>query len=82
MAGCGHGHCEHDHNHIGEEKGFEYSLYKKIDFTHLEVLNESEEDSGKAVFKSWEERLDTNKVRPETSKSACGFFSLFIIFNI
>ena len=62
MAGCGHGHCEHDHNHISEEKGFEYSLYKKIDFTHLEVLNEAEEGSGKAVFKPWEERHDSNKV--------------------
>ena len=62
MAGCGHGHCEHDHNHISEEKGFEYSLYTKIDFTHLEVLNEAEEGSGKAVFKPWEERLDSNKV--------------------
>ena len=61
MAGCD-GHCEHGHNHISEEKGFEYFLYKKIDFIHLEVLNESEEGSGKAVFKSWEERLDTNKV--------------------
>ncbi|XP_028416900.1 PITH domain-containing protein 1-like [Dendronephthya gigantea] len=62
MAGCGHGRCEHDHTHgIGEEKGFEYSLYKKIDFTHLEVLNEAEEGSGKSVFKPWEERLDSNK---------------------
>jgi hypothetical protein len=62
MAGCEHGHCEHDHNHISEEKGFEYSLYKKIDFTHLEVLNEAEEGSGNTVFKPWEERLDSNKV--------------------
>ena len=62
MAGCGHGRCEHDHNHISEDKGFEYSLYTKIDFTNLEVLNETEEGSGKTVFKSWEERLDSNKV--------------------
>ena len=61
MAGCGHGHCDHNHD-INEEKGLEYSLYKKIDFTHLEVLNEAEEGSGKSVFKPWDERLDTNKV--------------------
>ena len=37
-----------------------YSLYQKIDFANFECLNESEEDSGKRVFRPWETRLDKN----------------------
>ena len=37
-----------------------YSLYQKIDFANFECLNESEEDSGKRVFRPWENRLDKN----------------------
>ena len=63
MAACGHGCCDHDHSHDEEERGLQYSLYQKIDFIHLEVLNEAEEGSGKSVFRPWSERLATNKVR-------------------
>ena len=35
-----------------------FSLYQKIDFLNLECLNESEEGSGKRVFRPWQNRLD------------------------
>ena len=35
-----------------------FSLYQKIDLTNLECLNESEEGSGKRVFRPWQNRLD------------------------
>ena len=38
------------------------SLYQKIDTEKLECLNESEEGSGKTVFKAWDDRLDKTKV--------------------
>jgi len=38
------------------------SLYQKIDVEKLQCLNESEEGSGKTVFKPWEDRLDRTKV--------------------
>ncbi|XP_046857960.1 PITH domain-containing protein 1-like [Xenia sp. Carnegie-2017] len=60
MADCDGHNCS-GHNHISEEKGVQYSLFTKIDFTHVEVLNEAEEGTGKTVFKPWEERLDRNK---------------------
>lgn len=40
------------------EMGIQYSLYQKIDTENLECLNETEEDSGKKVFKAFENRLD------------------------
>lgn len=63
MAGCGHSSCQHNHSHDEDERGLQYSLYQKIDFTHLEVLNEAEEGSGKSVFRPWNERLDRKKVQ-------------------
>ena len=65
---CGHG----GHDHGGPTKGrpeseggagVEYSLYSKIVMDDVECLNEAEENSGRAVFKSWEDRLDKEKVR-------------------
>ncbi len=35
-----------------------FSLYQKIDLSNLECLNESEEGSGKRVFRPWQSRLD------------------------
>ncbi|EDO35017.1 predicted protein [Nematostella vectensis] len=66
MAGCGgHGHS-HNHGHSCQhedpnERGNQFSLYQKIDLFRLQCLNEAEEGSGKDVFKSWDERLDTTK---------------------
>lgn len=40
------------------EMGIQYSLFKKIDTENLECLNEAEENSGKKVFKAYENRLD------------------------
>lgn len=59
----GHSHsCEHEADGIDPlEMGIQYSLYQKIDFNNLEVLNEAEEESGKNVFKSYENRLDFSK---------------------
>lgn len=66
MAGCGghHHHDHHDHDHVHDdpsERGSQYSLYQKIDMLRLQCLNEAEEESGKNVFKSWDERLDLTK---------------------
>ena len=57
-----HGHsCDHAHGDPGD-LSLAYSLYQKIDLINVKCLNESEEDSGKKVFKPWEERLDTKMV--------------------
>lgn len=48
--------------HNDEELGVQYNLYQKIDIENIECLNECEEGSGATVFKSWENRLDRNKV--------------------
>lgn len=45
-----HGNCSHEAGDIDPlEMGIQYSLYNKIDFNNLEVLNEAEENSGKRV---------------------------------
>lgn len=53
--------CSHEAALVGDdpfETGIQYSLFKKIDFEHLETLNEEEENSGKKVFKAYENRLN------------------------
>ncbi len=42
------------------------SLYKKIDLSKVQCLNESEDGAGKTVFKPWDERFDREKVHPFT----------------
>ncbi|XP_064624963.1 PITH domain-containing protein GA19395-like [Lineus longissimus] len=63
MAGHSHscGQESHEHDHDDAERGREFSLYLKIDTENVECLNESVEGSGKAVFKPWEDKLDTKK---------------------
>lgn len=64
MAPHGNHSCEGDHDHHETpERGVEYSLYTKIDKDNLECLNETEEGSGKNVFKPWEDRLNFDIVR-------------------
>nr|AEE63625.1 unknown [Dendroctonus ponderosae] len=46
------------HNHDEAERGIQYSLYTKINTNDLECLNEMVRDSGKTVFKAWENRLN------------------------
>uniref|UniRef100_A0A0R3WD74 PITH domain-containing protein n=1 Tax=Taenia asiatica TaxID=60517 RepID=A0A0R3WD74_TAEAS len=53
-----HGHCEHAH--VAEDAVDLYSLYKFIDMENLVCLNESAPDSGKKVFKPFEERKDSS----------------------
>jgi len=53
-AGCEHGQA----GALGEESGLEYSLYLRVDFERLTCLNETTENSGRKVFKAWENRLD------------------------
>ena len=48
------------HLQVNEYVKIIYSLYQKIDFSKMECLNESEEDSGKRVFRPWQSRLDKN----------------------
>lgn len=66
MGGHGHSHhgdCQHENGGVDpSEMGIMYSLYKKIDIEHVVCLNEEAEDSGKSVFKPWEDRLDKEKV--------------------
>lgn len=55
--------CSHAHDHDeSPELGIQYSLYQKIDFENLQCLNETVENSGRDIFKPWEERLNFDKV--------------------
>ena len=45
--------------------GIEFSLYQKINLDEVECLNEAEENSGRSVFKAWEDRKDKEKVTKE-----------------
>ena len=65
----GHGHshggggCDHGKaGQVGEEFGLQYSLYQKIDIENVSCLNEEIDDSGKTVFKPWEDRKNRDKV--------------------
>jgi len=64
MCDHGHSHGSHDHGKaglLGEELGFQYSLYQKIDLENVSCLNEEIEGSGKSVFKAWENRKNKEK---------------------
>ena len=58
----GHGHDHGQAGLNGEELGVQYSLYQKIDLENVTCLNEEIENSGKDVFKAWENRKDRTKV--------------------
>ena len=60
MAHHHHGQC--DHSHTGGDPAVLYSLYQKIDLINLQCYNESEEGTGRTVFKPWEQRQDHTKV--------------------
>uniref|UniRef100_A0A1B0CV69 PITH domain-containing protein n=1 Tax=Lutzomyia longipalpis TaxID=7200 RepID=A0A1B0CV69_LUTLO len=60
-----HSHCCNHGSSGGvdpNEIGINYSLYTKIDLDNVECLNESVENSGKLIFRSYEERFDTEKI--------------------
>ena len=58
-----HGHhCECSQEIKTENLAVLYNLYSRIDLQNLECLNESIENSGKSVFRPWDERLDREKV--------------------
>ncbi|XP_014791434.1 PITH domain-containing protein CG6153 [Octopus bimaculoides] len=62
--GHGHGHCCHEHKSTGqadEDSANAFNLYLKIDTDRIVCLNEAVEDSGKHVFKPWNERLSKEK---------------------
>jgi len=64
MSHSSHGHgCGGHHHHDEQDPAILFSLYKKIDLTKVQCLNEAEDGSGKEVFKAWERRLDKDKVR-------------------
>uniref|UniRef100_A0A0D6QX95 PITH domain-containing protein n=1 Tax=Araucaria cunninghamii TaxID=56994 RepID=A0A0D6QX95_ARACU len=52
--------CMHNHSCEEHECGSQWSLYKHIDFPRVSALNESVAGSVKAVFKSWDHRLDNS----------------------
>jgi len=56
-AGCDHGAA----GLVGEEAGLAYSLFQRIDMANLTCMNETVEESGKGVFKPWEDRLSRDK---------------------
>ena len=70
------GKCGHDHQHETkpDELGNLYTLFLKIDLGKVQCLNECKDGSGKSVFKSWDERLDTGKVSYFT-----GFYSAVVL---
>ena len=55
--GCG---CSHESK--TEDMAVLYNLYSKIEKDNLECLNESQEGSGKLVFRPWDERMLKDKV--------------------
>jgi hypothetical protein len=62
-----HNNCSHScdgHSNVDNsgELGIHYTLYTKINIDYVECLNEAVEGSGKLVFKSWDNRLDFEKV--------------------
>ena len=63
--GHGHGHSHgggHDHKHE-EEDNDGTMLWAVIDIDKVRCLNESRREACKSVFKTWEERLNRDKVR-------------------
>lgn len=78
----GHGSCSHesgDSDYL-KEIGIQYSLYTKIDFEHLECLNETIEGSAKDVFKPYELRLDFDKV--SHTRYSCKAFNFNLNFSL
>lgn len=62
---CRHEHHDDDHvcdhSEDGPDRGMEFSLYQRIDLARVRCLNERVTDSIRTVFKSYENRLDTNQ---------------------
>ncbi|XP_046441137.1 PITH domain-containing protein 1-like [Daphnia pulex] len=57
-----HGHhCECSQETKTDDLAVLYNLYSRIDLHNLECLNESIENSGKSVFRPWDERLDSDR---------------------
>merc|ERR550532_1680534 len=59
-GGCSHGHS-HEDDITDPARGNQFSLYLKIDTEKVVCLNETDEGSGKTVFKPWDKRLDREK---------------------
>lgn len=66
MSHSSHG-CGGHHHHEQQDPAVLWSLYKKIDLYKVQCMNESEDGSGKEVFKAWEQRLDRNKVSSDVT---------------
>uniref|UniRef100_A0A915K7S5 PITH domain-containing protein n=1 Tax=Romanomermis culicivorax TaxID=13658 RepID=A0A915K7S5_ROMCU len=58
-GGCCHAESLNDNSE--DERGVLYSLYKKINVENVTCLNERVCNSGKSVFKAYENRLDRDK---------------------
>lgn len=61
-GGHGHSHGPSDASDAENLKAQEFNLYLKIRMDDLTCLNETEDGSGKLVFRAFEERLDQSKV--------------------
>ncbi|KAI3822017.1 hypothetical protein L1987_09598 [Smallanthus sonchifolius] len=53
--------CLHDHSCEDHDCSSDWSLYKHIDIPKLSALNEAVPGSVKAVFKAWEQRLNSSE---------------------
>lgn len=66
MSSCSHEHDEHgghDHSHTPPpDTNASQSLYQHISHDHIRTLNESEDNSGREIFKKWEDRFNTSKI--------------------
>ncbi|XP_059144883.1 PITH domain-containing protein CG6153-like [Physella acuta] len=60
-GGHGHSHGPSDASDAENLKAQEFNLYLKIRMDDLTCLNETEDGSGKLVFRAFEERLDQSK---------------------
>ncbi|CAF3931982.1 unnamed protein product [Rotaria sp. Silwood1] len=54
--------CSHTCQHVDEVNVGQWNLHTKFDKYNLQCYNEKHDDSGKDVFRAWEERLDRSKV--------------------
>ena len=78
--GCG---CSHGAAGLqGEEFGLQYSLYQKIDLENVQCLNEEHENSGKSVFKPWEDRKNRDKVSFFNKFQSWDVYRKFVLFPV
>lgn len=59
--------CAHDHDCEENECSAQWTLNQHVDTHKVRALNERVTGSCKDLFRTWDERLDTSKVRAKAS---------------